>query len=279
VGGLSVLRRLTETIAGGQFVYLGDTARLPYGNRSRLEISTFVAEIIAFLSDFELDSVIMACNTSAALAHDVALRAADESRLAGRGFEVFNLIEPVAQAICRQGYERVGVMATRATAESHAFARALEALNFDGQVLEVGCPKLVPLIESGRLGEATVEAELFLALQEYLLALAGSDAIVLGCTHFPFVAERISIMIKGTLKEHFVRPVTLIDPADSLALMLRAEAPDMVSPETAAIQFFTSGDIVEFQRAAERCLGYAAGPVKSVDWTAFSQTARTPVSP
>lgn len=280
MGGLSVLRRLTQTIGGGQFVYLGDTARLPYGNRSRQEISAFVAEIIAFLSDYQLDAVIMACNTSAALAQDVALKVANDYRVQGRGFEVFNLIEPTAQAICQQGYERVGVMATRATAESHAFGRALEALNFAGQVVEVGCPKLVPLIESGRLGEATIEAELFLALQEYLLALAGCDAIVLGCTHFPFVAERIQVMIKGTLKEHFSRPVVLIDPAESLAMMLRAEAPDMVSPPQAAdMQFFTSGDVLEFQRAAERCLGNAVGPVKSVDWLAFSQIPRALVSP
>src|SRR5208282_4106969 len=108
---------------------------------------------------------------------------------------------------------QVGVLATRSTANSGAFARALRAVNFAGKIIEVGCPKLVPLIESGRLGEPQIEDELCCALEEYLLAMAGAQAIVLGCTHFAFIADRIEALVKGPLQASFPGAVPVLDPA------------------------------------------------------------------
>ncbi|MBS2009056.1 MAG: glutamate racemase [Cyanobacteria bacterium SZAS TMP-1] len=273
VGGLSVLRRLKAALPAVEYIYLGDTARLPYGNRSRAEISAFVQEIISFLSAFEPDAVVMACNTSAALAYDVALQCACElSSASGRGLEVFNLIEPMAGFIAAGTYRRAGVMATQATVNSRAFGLALEALNFDGSVVEVACPRLVPLIESGRLGEDDIEAALASALTEYLIALAGCDAIVLGCTHFPFLRGRIEALISGPLAEYFSNPVVLLDPAEVLAEYIAAlcAAPDMVTPALPAqeVQVFTTGGQLEFKRSAELCLGAPVGLVARVDLAA-----------
>jgi len=272
VGGLSVLRQLVATMPATDFVYLGDTARLPYGNRSRTEVATFVEEIIGFLADFKLDAVIMACNTSAALAHDVAVR-----RSAGAGFDLFNLIEPMAQYIAESNIGSVGVMATLATAKSHAFARALTALNFGGAILEIGCPKLVPLIESGSLGQAAVEAELDQALHKYLLELAGVDAIILGCTHFPFLQKRIEVLLAGPLKPYFPGTVAILDPAVVLSKKMKASVlfkaiPDAVATAEANeaslnaenIEIFTTGAAQSFIHTASYCLGHELLKVRHI---------------
>lgn len=279
VGGLSVLRQLAASLPAVDFVYLGDTARLPYGNRSQKEIAGFVAEIVGFLTEFRLDAVVMACNTSAALAQDVAVKYA-----ARAGFEVCNLIEPTAQYLSRSGLKRVGILATKATVESRAFTKALEDVNFAGKVFAVACPALVPLIESGRLGESEIEGALEAALEEYLPKVAGAEAIVLGCTHFPFIADRIEGLVQGKLKASFPRPAAILDPAvilsrrianiatfaDPLAGDLNiAQAPDMVASPSAGfsagrIEIFTTGNAQDFCHTAKVCLGRDLGAVKEV---------------
>jgi len=260
---------LARALPQAHFVYVGDTARLPYGNRSRAEIGSYVQEIVGFLSDFRLDAVVMACNTSAALAQDVAFKCAREA-----GFEVFTLIAPTARHIGRLSLNRVGVLATWATANSRAFRRALEVVNFGGEVVEVGCPKLVPLIESGRLGEAEIEIELALALEEYLVQLAGAEAIVLGCTHYPFIADRIEALLRGPLKASFPASVAILDPAVILSSHLQGLAEIDFAPiirsdcvgslaET-RMEIFATGDGENFSRIARVCLGEGLSAVKAL---------------
>jgi glutamate racemase len=295
LGGLTVLRRLAKTIPHGQYFYVGDTARLPYGNRSREEIAAYVAEIIVFLQDYDLDTIVMACNTSAALARDVA-----EGMAQAGGFELLDLIAPTARYIAAQASRpaAVGIMATRATVSSGAFTRALARVGYGGEIKEVACPKLVPLIESGRLGEPDIEAALNQCLSEYLLALAGVSAIVLGCTHFAFVADRIEALIGGDLKEYFSGPVALIDPAAVLTEYLQGPsstddnlfqcrsqsplsdldfagaglsgenfAPDVVpqflESQAAEVLIFTTGSARDFAASAQSCLGAEASALAS----------------
>ncbi|MBP9092758.1 glutamate racemase [bacterium] len=284
VGGLSVLRHLVTVTQGEglEFVYLGDAARCPYGNRAKLEIATFVDEIVSWLTSFQLDSIVMACNTSAAVAKDAALQAASFLP----SLKVFDLIEPTAEWLVANPPKAIGVMSTINTANSQAFSNALISKGYQGSVQELGCPTLVPLIESGRLGEADCEAALRLALTEYLKLLAGVDALVLGCTHFPFVADRIESLVSSELKELFPDGLKLIDPAHALAYQLLGhDAPPLAVPvtdsssdstsdlpagsvndyRTDAFRFFTTGNVTDFAIAASLCLGAEIGMVQKLE--------------
>jgi glutamate racemase len=293
VGGLLVLRRLAAAFPRAQFVYLGDTARLPYGNRSRQEVAGYVQEIVGFLSDFNLDALVMACNTSAALAQDVALRSAVSA-----GFDLHNLIQPAADYLAASNVTNIGVLATSATARSRAFGRALEALNFRGAITEIGCPRLVPLIESGRLNEYEIESALTLSLQDYLQKMAGAEVILLGCTHFPYLTRRIEALVKGPLNGCFPASVQIVDPANYLAPFMGAgennsggpalyQAPDMVTQNIEGrcpanlderVEIFTTADGQAFMQKAKLALGddFFAGltAVKQISVSTLAQSEK-----
>lgn len=254
VGGLSVLRSLAGSsgnLNGLEFIYLGDTARCPYGNRDSAEIGKFVSEIVGWLTNFQLDAVIMACNTSAAVAK------AEAQRQCARvpSLDLFDLIEPTAAFIASRSFKSVGVMATRATVNAAAFSRALARLDYKGVVKEVACPLLVPIIESGELGLPERDQELKAALRTYLEELKGADAIVLGCTHFPFVAGQIRQIISEEFAAYFP-DVLLIDPASVLAEQLFGRCAsnlEAINYDHPAFKIYTTGQVEDFKRAAVTC--------------------------
>lgn len=254
VGGLSVLRRIAgANLKSGshQFIYLGDTARCPYGNRPQSEIAQFVDEIVHFLTNFQLDTLIMACNTSAAMAKDVAIEAVKRVP----NVKLYDLIEPTSQYLTqKKSSKKLGVLATAGTVNSKAFSRTLSACGFSGEVLEVAAPLLVPIIESGSLHEEEKRAQLDAALKSYLSQMdqSGVDTMILGCTHFPFVASYIK-----ELAPH----IELIDPAKIVAETVlgletndggKDNEPDYFSP---AFTFYTTGNPEAFQKGAQSCLG------------------------
>ena len=199
LGGLTVLRQVRALVPQAACLYLGDTARVPYGQRSTQEIRAIASEVVQWLRLQGVEALLMACNTSNALALDVAEAEA--------GVPVLGLIDSVAAEI---GSDRVGVLATPATAASGAYRRAITASRPGARVLEVGCPAFVPLIEAGDL---TVP-ELREAATAYLAPLldASVDTIVLGCTHYPLLRPLLSQL----LPEH----VRLVDPAEAAARRL-----------------------------------------------------------
>lgn len=196
LGGLTVVRDIKKRFPGASVVYLGDTARVPYGPRGSEVITRFAREDVAFLSQFSLDAVIIACNTVSAVAAD-AIRSAVN-------VPVYEMIGPAAraaQAATKNG--RVGVIGTRATIGSHAYKNALQAC----EVFEQACPLFVPFVEEGAL-----ESEaLVLLAQEYLQPLkdADVDTLILGCTHYPAL-QNIIASIMGP-------QVTLITCGDAVA--------------------------------------------------------------
>jgi len=250
VGGLSVLRHLVSVTQGEglEFVYLGDAARCPYGNRAKGEIATFVDEIVSWLTSFQLDSIVMACNTSAAVAKDVAVQAASRQP----GLKVYDLIEPTAEWLVANPPKAIGVMSTINTANSKAFSKALVGRGYEGSVQELGCPKLVPLIESGRLGEADCEAALTLALTEYLQVLAGVDALVLGCTHYPFASEILQALCGPNVTMVETGAPVARRTRQVLEALPRLETRPVVAP---GVTLLSTGDPEPLARAARRWLG------------------------
>jgi glutamate racemase len=254
VGGLSVLRRLQHFAAlnstyAFEFVYLGDTARCPYGNREAGEIREFISQIAAFLAQQDVHHLVMACNTSAAIGLNHARQVS--------AVPVHDLISPTAKFVAAN-YRKVGVMATQSTVRSGAFSKKILYHAPQCQVFEVACPKLVPLVEAGRLSGDEVKA----ALVEYTSKLEEweVEAIILGCTHFPFMASAIrDLLPKG---------VSLIDPADLLArqmifdlslgidplTFMDMEQSTEIFPFENNTKFFTTGSAHAFAQSAGVCL-------------------------
>lgn len=294
VGGLSVLARIAQVAyALGrkdiEYLYLGDTARCPYGERSVQEINDFVREIVTWLDGHDPDHVVMACNTSCALARP----SAEQVVRKGKQEILLDLIEPTAAYLLEMAQNNgesrdihfgVGVMSTINTARSGAFGKALRKSPdvFKGQIKELGCPKLVPLIESGRLQDPDIASALDEALVEYLEQLAGTTHLVLGCTHYPFIKQQIMDLAKGRLRHLFVDGLSTVDPAVALAAKMTGRSYQEIEAIEARVDYTapafticTTGDTTAFDRAASLCL--STSEIKSRH-VALSQFAPRPTT-
>ncbi len=204
VGGLTVLRELYRQLPNESILYFGDTARLPYGTRSQAEILQFVCEILDWMLQQQVKMVIMACNTSSALALETV-----KSQFP---LPILGVILPGARAATQQG-KRIGVIATPATAASNAYRRAILETDASAQVWQVGCPEFVPLIEQNRISDPyTSEVALY-----YLSPLLEQqiDTLVYGCTHYPH--------LEPVLRSLLPRSVSLVDPAVHVAIAAAQE--------------------------------------------------------
>lgn len=259
VGGLSVLRQL-ERIPNlsrhsqrHKFLYLGDTARCPYGNRAEQEISTFACEILSWLAERGVDQVIMACNTSAAV---VGVHEREQF-----GLPIYDLIAATGRFVASLNL-RTAVLATSATVKSHAFAQAIYQHNSSAQVMEIACPELVPLIESGLINHS----ETLNVLRKYVSELSHYNigAVILGCTHYPFLRKSLAEMLSPG--------VIIIDPAEELVKeMMGSESlnssgePGLRVPRRAVEKtIFTTGCTESFHATAEICLGTSPGTVYGI---------------
>lgn len=194
VGGLTVLRELYRQLPKESILYFGDTARVPYGTRTAAEIVQFVREIMTWLVEQEVKMVIMACNTSSALAMEMVQAEFD--------IPVLGVILPGAQAAVQQG-KRIGVIATPATAASNAYRNAILEMENSCRVWQVSCPAFVPLVEQNRIYDPyTTEVA-----REYLAPLIQQriDTLIYGCTHYPLLAPVLRSLLPAG--------VNLIDPA------------------------------------------------------------------
>lgn len=239
VGGLTVLRELYRQLPQESILYFGDTARLPYGTRSQAEIIQFVREILAWLVEQDVKMVIMACNTSSALALEAV-----------RGefpVPILGLILPGARAAVEAG-KRIGVIATPATAASNAYRRAILEVDSTALVWQVGCPEFVPLIEQNRLQEPyTAEVA-----RSYLAPLLqqGIDTLIYGCTHYPHLAPVLKRILPPSVKT--------IDPAVRVVAAAAQELEVLGLRQTSAplpTRFAVSGSPENFAQQALTWLG------------------------
>lgn len=213
VGGLTVYRALHDRLPDEHFVYLGDTARVPYGTKSLATVERYAIENAKFLQARGIKLLIVACNTASAL----ALPAISECV----SVPVVGVIEPGAEAVVRAvdqlGKKRIGVIATESTVKSGAYRKAIEKLTREVEIIERACPLFVSLAEEG-WAESNVAREV---AAEYLRELRGGavDALVLGCTHYP--------ILRGVIQETVGEQVKLIDSgaatAESVAALLARE--------------------------------------------------------
>lgn len=240
VGGLTVLRKLYRHLPQESILYFADTQRLPYGTRSKQEIILFVREILDWMKDQQVKMVIMACNTSSALAL--------EEVQSEYQFPILGLIHPGAKAAVKQG-KKIGVISTVATAKSNAYLNTIQEINPQVKVWQVGCPEFVPLIEQNRIYDPYTKK----VAQEYLEPLINNhiDALIYGCTHYPH--------LQGLLKEILPSYVKLIDPADSVVKATQRELDlmNLRNHETVLpTLFYVSGEPEDFATISKQWLGF-----------------------
>ena len=195
VGGLSVLKCLHQMLPHEDFIYVGDTARTPYGTRSEAEIRAFVGEMIDWLAAQGVKQIVIACNTLTMLGVDT---------LKGNyKFSVIGMSKGEELLLRASRKKKIGVIATQFTINSEAHKKAILAADPTAEVFAEACPEFVPLIE----GEKFDSAELAQAIEKYAAPLkqAGIDALILSCTHYPFIREQ--------LEKAFGADVKVIDPA------------------------------------------------------------------
>jgi len=243
VGGLTVFRALERALPHESLVYLGDTARVPYGTRSPETVTRYAIEAAHFMRRRDVKLLIVACNTASSVAID-----AMEQEI---GLPVLGVIEPGAKrAVEQTAAGKIGVIGTRATIGSGAYTREIHELREDAVVTASPCPLFVPLAEEGWTDNDVARA----TAQTYLAPLkeAGVDTLVLGCTHYPLLHEVIG--------ETMGPKVTLVDSADSIAeeagRLLHERSELAAGPTDAADHHFFVTDVPEpFQAVAERFLG------------------------
>ncbi|MEA5535916.1 glutamate racemase [Crocosphaera sp. XPORK-15E] len=242
VGGLTVLRELYRQLPHESILYFADTARLPYGNRPSGEILQFVREILAWMAQQNVKMVIMACNTSSALALEAVRQEFD--------FPILGVILPGAKAAVKQG-KRIGVISTPATAKSNAYRQAIQEIDPTAQVWQIPCPEFVPLIEQNRIWETYTKQ----VAQRYLQPLLARniDTLVYGCTHY----RHLETVIKGIVDP----TVNLIDPARYVVQAAEKELKLMGLGQTQPAlptRFAVSGCPQTFSQLSQQWLGYRA---------------------
>lgn len=259
-GGLTVLQALLTHLPGARYAFLGDTARLPYGSKSRRTIARYAIESAQFLvRDQGAEFLVIACNTASALALDAIQDAVP--------VPVLGVIEPGAQAALEASRTRdVLVIATDATVQSHAYASACRSRGL--RALEKACPLLVPLVEEGWTNHP-VTAEVIRIYLDELWAEASEkgmhpDALVLGCTHYPLLRSLIEAAVPPG--------VQVIDSAAAAAhaAVLQFDGRAAARPASSGelqteIHCFATDSVEKFERLGSRFLGRPVGNVGLVD--------------
>jgi glutamate racemase len=252
LGGLTVVRAIAHTLPGEAMVYFGDTARLPYGNKSPRTVRRLSLEALKFLEHFEIKAWVVACNSASALALHVLT---DEATV-----PVLGVVEAGArQAVAKTRNRRIGVIGTRATVASHCYPAALERLGDGFQVTSAACPLFVSLVEEGWVEHEVTRQ----VAAEYLepVRRAGVDTLILGCTHYP--------LLKKVISDVMGNEVTLIDSGEALAadLLEQLTARGLLAPKRPVEhRFFVSDQSDRFQVEGQRFLGEAViGRVEAVD--------------
>jgi glutamate racemase len=266
-GGLTVLRELLSAVPQARYVYLGDTARLPYGSKSRETIVRYALSSAHFLHERGAEVLVIACNTATALALEDIRTALP--------IPAIGVVDPGTRAAARacppKDSVRPGVLvlATQATVDSHAYARSCEAAGL--RATEKACPLLVPLVEEGWVPDAAVSAKSAVtseALRIYLLeALEQAPdacAVLLGCTHYPLLRGAIE---RTLLELH--HPIPVIDSAHATAQVvaeeLSATATSGGAVGPSACNFFATDSVDKFARLGTRFLGRPVQNVQLVD--------------
>ncbi|MEA4816281.1 MAG: glutamate racemase [Lachnospiraceae bacterium] len=204
VGGLTVVKQVMKLMPNEKIIYFGDTARLPYGSKSKETVTRFSKQIVRFLLTQDVKAIVVACNTVSSNSLDDLKKEFD--------VPVFGVVMAGAiDAVNSTKNNKIGIIGTAATVRSHAYEKLVLSLNPDISVYQKACPLFVPLVEEGWTDNEIV----YLIVKNYLedFLKTGVDSIVLGCTHYP--------LLKKCIGETVGKDILLLDPAASAVLQVK----------------------------------------------------------
>lgn len=255
VGGLTVAREIMRQIPNEKIVYFGDTARVPYGSKSKETITRYSRQIVRFLKTQEVKAIVVACNTASAYALDELEKEMD--------IPIIGVVKPgakVAADVTTNG--KIGIIGTEATVGSEIYSQYIKMLKPEAKVLGKACPLFVPLVEEGLLDDPVTDE----IAMRYLTGLmdSGIDTLILGCTHYP--------LIRTTIGKVVGEKVTLVNPAYETARELKAllEEKQLLNREkpvlgTNRYQFFVSDGADKFIRFANSIIKYGVLSAKTIN--------------
>lgn len=244
LGGLTCLKELNELIPNENVIYFGDTARVPYGTRSRETILEYAAQDIAFLKSKGVKLIIAACGTVSSVL--------GSSKTSDGDVPFTGVLLPAAQAACgltRNG--RIGVIGTQATIKSGAYGKAIRSIRPDISLIGNSCPLFVPLVESGFTGRDDPVTRL--VTEKYLAPIKreGVDTLILGCTHYPIIKEAIADYMGNSVKI-----ISSGEEAAKFAYNMLTAKDMLASREEAGVNTYYTSDSVElFEENAKAFLG------------------------
>ena len=246
VGGLTVAREIMRQIPNERLVYFGDTARVPYGNKSKETVTKYSKQIVRFLQTQNVKAIVVACNTASAYALEEIEKELD--------IPVIGVVKPGARVAAEATHnKKVGVIATAGTIQSRIYTDYIQGIESDIQVIGKACPLFVPLVEEGLLEDPVTDEIATRYLNE--LKDIDIDTLILGCTHYPLIRSTVGrIMGEG---------VTLVNPAYETARELKnlLEKEGLLNPSTQRLgtnqyQFFVSDGADKFKTFANSILKY-----------------------
>ena len=255
VGGLTVAREIIRQIPNEKIIYFGDTARVPYGSKSKETVTRFSEQIVRFLRTFQVKTIVVACNTASACALDALERDID--------IPIIDVVKPGAKAAweaTRNG--RIGVIGTEATIGSQIYTKYIQNLNRDITIYGKACPLFVPLVEEGLLEDPVTDE----IARRYLTELIDIDidTLILGCTHYP--------LIRSTLGRIMGEGVRLVNPAYETARELKEMLGqlDLLDEEPLGLgsnryQFYVSDKAEKFVHFANSIIKYGILSAKAVN--------------
>ncbi len=234
VGGLTVFSKVKKLLPCENYIYFGDTKNMPYGEKTPERLIELTREAFEFFQNKGVKAVVMACNTTSAVAYEAVKDDYD--------FVVYPIIQSVAKIIAERRFERIGVFATPATINSHAYVSQIKKYNDNVEVLEVACPEWVKIVEQNRLEEA--ESRELVSERLSMMKEFAPDKIVLGCTHYPY--------LMGILNE-FLSAEKFIDPSKDFAEFICSDLEKRglldVKKTSGKEKFFVSVEPEKFQQS------------------------------
>ncbi|ADI37499.1 glutamate racemase [Waddlia chondrophila 2032/99] len=257
LGGLTVVKALCEHLPQEEIIYFGDTARVPYGGKSRETVIRYAREISAFLLSQEIKALVIGCNTASAYAADLL---AAELEL-----PVFNVIDPLIEEISACQAEHIAVLGTAATVRSGIYQARLAQKIPNVKVTGISCPLFVPIVEEHFQNHPAAR----LIVEEYLFRVKDErmDTVVLGCTHYP--------LLYCLIREYLGDEVRIVDSASACAKQIQAALFSHPFNNSLSVKgklkYFVSDDPERFKHLGEQFLGVEIGPVECVDLNSVLQ--------
>ena len=251
IGGLTIVKDLIKVFPASEIIYVGDTARVPYGTRSKDTIKKYAIEIATFLLSKEIDVLVVACNTVSAVALQTIKKISN--------IPVIGMIEPVVdEAVNYLGCKNIGVIGTNATINSESYERAIKKINGQIQVTSVACPLFVPLVEEGFYDNKVAQ----IVSKEYFQdKFKNIDCLILGCTHYPLLIKAI--------RKNLSKNVKILSCGEPAAREV-GKTVGLVSDTKGNIKlvkhkFFITDNVEKFKNMAEVFLGQNIVKIKKLN--------------